>query len=106
MRNDVAPSSQNRPGAERQTAPAFRSVAPLTPLAIVQGYDRIRRQRLVRMMTLGVAGLSLILLPSVFFPTLDGVSLGALLIVLLGSSAAYLLNRYQQVGIAGYFLLG
>lgn len=78
----------------------------MTPLAIVQGYDRIRRQRLVRLMTLGVAGLSLILLPSVFFPSLDGVSLGALLIVLLGSSVAYLLNRFQQVGVAGYFLLG
>lgn len=106
MRQDATSSSQNRPGEERQTGTGIRSAAPLTPLAIVQGYDRIRRQRLVRMMTLGVAGLTLVLLPSVFFPTLDSVSLGALLIVLVGSSVAYLLNRVQQVSAAGYFLLG
>ncbi|HLY32546.1 MAG TPA: hypothetical protein VKQ36_16095 [Ktedonobacterales bacterium] len=79
---------------------------PLAPLDIVKSHDRARRARLVRLMALGVGGISLVLLPSVFIPTLDSISLVALLIVLLGAAASYFANRFQRVGEAGYLLLG
>ena len=106
MRHESPQSNEWPDAAQATSARGALPLAPLTPLAIVQRHDRERRQRLVRLMTLGVGSLTLILLPSVFIPTLDSVSLVALLIVLLGSSVAYILNRYQNVGLAGYFLLG
>src|SRR5271165_7390685 len=90
-------------GPESLFSPAPNS---LSALEIVKGHDRVRRQRLVTIMALGVAGLSLVLLPSVFVPTFDGVSCVALLIALVGSASAYLANRWQQVGVAGSLLLG
>jgi hypothetical protein len=57
------------------------------------------------MLALGVGSLSLILLPSVFLPTFDGISCVALLIALVGSASAYLVNRWQHVTEAGYLLL-
>ena len=78
----------------------------LTPQDVVRSHDRARRQRLVRLLALGVASLSLVLLPSVFLPTFDGVSCVALLIALVGSASAYLANRWQWVGEAGLLLLG
>jgi len=68
-------------------------------------HDRLRRQRLVGLITLGIGGLSAVLLPSAFIPTLDGVSVIALLILLVGSCAAYVVNRLNHVSIAGYLLL-
>jgi hypothetical protein len=78
----------------------------LTPQDIVRSHDRTRRQRLVRILALGVGSLSLILLPSVFLPTFDGISFVALLFALVGSVLAYLFNRWHQVTLAGYLLLG
>lgn len=104
---------------ERQNAPHSISARPTTNprtsaphnaspnlLAIVRGYDHTRRQRLVRLIALGLAGLSAILLPSAFLPELDLVSVIALVIVLLGAVCAYILNRTEHIGSAGYVLLG
>jgi len=60
---------------------------------------------LVGLITLGIGGLSAVLLPSAFIPTLDGVSVIALLILLVGSCAGYVVNRLNHVSIAGYLLL-
>lgn len=78
----------------------------LTAQDIVRSHDRSRRQRLVSILALGVASLSLVLLPSVFLPTFDGISCVALLIALVGSASAYLANRWQRVSEAGLLLLG
>lgn len=92
--------------APASAAIAASAVPLISALAVVQGHDRTRRRRLVTLMALCVAGVSLILLPSVFVPTLDSISLVALLITALSSSAAFALNRTSQVGVASSLLLG
>jgi hypothetical protein len=95
------------PAISPVTPPALITSAPPTDaVTVVRGHDRARRQRLVRLLALGVGGLSLVLLPSVFIPTFDGISCIALLIALAGSLAAYFVNRLGRVGEAGYLLLG
>src|SRR5579875_2166119 len=95
------PQSEARPPVnDKALAVSTNGFAPpKTPLAIVRSHDLARRQRLVRLMALGVSGISLVLLPSVFIPTLDSVSLVALLIVCVGALAAYVINRWQRVGL-------
>jgi hypothetical protein len=78
----------------------------LTPYDIVRSHDRARRQRLVHLLALGIASVSLVLLPSVFLPTFDGVSFVALLFALVGSASGYLVNRWERVSEAGILLLG
>lgn len=76
-----------------------------TPWDVVRGYDRARRQRLVRLITLGVGVVAAVLLPSAFIPTLDTVSVVALIIVIVGSFGGYVVNRLDHVSTAGYLEL-
>ena len=96
------PATGARRGASGQLA-GGRSAA--TPWDVVRGYDRARRQRLVRLITLGVGGVAAVLLPSAFIPTLDTVSVVALVIVIVGSFSGYVVNRLDHVSIAGYLEL-
>ncbi|HEV7125983.1 MAG TPA: hypothetical protein VGN32_00920 [Ktedonobacterales bacterium] len=80
--------------------------APRSPIEVVRGYERARRQRLVRLTALGVAIVSFVLVPSTFFPAVDGVSLVALMLVLAGSLSGYLLNRANRVSAGAYLALG
>ncbi len=99
---DAAPSAASQRGASGQLAGESRAV---TPWDVVRGYDRARRQRLVRLITLGVGGVAAVLLPSAFIPTLDTVSVVALIIVIIGSFGGYVVNRLDHVSVAGYLEL-
>lgn len=78
---------------------------PASPIQVVRSYDRARRERLVRILALGVGILALILVPSALVPVFDGISLVALLIAAVGCAAAYMVNRLHRVGEAAYLLL-
>lgn len=78
---------------------------PANPIEVVRGYDRARRERLVRILAMGVGILALILVPSALVPVFDGISLVALLIAAVGCAGAYFVNRLHRVGEAGYLLL-
>ena len=97
-----SPTTGTRHGASGQLAGGRFAV---TPWDVVRGYDRARRQRLVRLITLGVGGVAAVLLPSAFIPTLDSVSVVALVIVIAGSFSGYVANRLDHVSIAGYLVL-
>jgi hypothetical protein len=69
-------------------------------------YDRRRRHRLVRIVTLGVLVPVVLLLPTTFVPTFDVVSFVALSIALLAVFGSLTLNRFNQTSAGGYVLLG
>jgi hypothetical protein len=67
----------------------------------------VRRSRLVRIVSLGVLIASALLLPGALSP--NGIDIPTLVGVLLafgGAALAYLLSRFNLVGIASYLLLG
>lgn len=103
----------DRPGSpssmSARPAPSLRQPdrpnPPPNALDAVRSYDRARRQRLVRLITIGIGAISAILLPSAFLPVLDLVSVVAISAVLLGSVVGYLINRADHVTLAGYIVL-
>jgi hypothetical protein len=76
-----------------------------SPLDVVLGHERRRRTRLVRIVTIGIFIATVLLIPSTLIPSLDQASLLALSAALLGSAAAYLLNRFGAVSQAGFTLV-
>lgn len=71
----------------------------------IQRHDLERRKRLVRILSLGIMIPVLVLIPSSLFPKFILGSLVALLIVFVGTLAAFLLNRMGLVLAAGYALV-
>lgn len=82
-----------------------RSAAPPTPDEVVQRYNLERRQRLLRILTLGFIGALVLLIPSAFIPSPNVVTVLALGAAFCGTALAYLLNRQNLVGPAGYVFL-
>ena len=94
-------------GSHAMTRAAYPAdfAPPASPIEVVRAYDRARRERLVRILALGVGILALILVPSALVPVFDGISLVALLIAAVGCASAYVVNHLHRVGEAGYLLL-
>ncbi len=101
----------NHPSGSEREAPATRDRATraagqLSPLDVMRSHEMRRRTRLVRIVTIGVMIPVVLLIPSTFFPSLDVASLIALLVGLIGTAVAYLLNRLGFVNAAGLTLVG
>lgn len=79
---------------------------PVTPWEVIQQHELQRRQRLVRILALGIMIPVVLLIPSSLFPKFIPGSLIALTIVFVGTAASFLLNRYHFVSAAGYTLIG
>lgn len=82
-------------------------MATISPQALVRGLERVRRHRLVRLVSLGILVLAVALLPGALSE--DGVdipTLLAILLVLVGAASAYLINRFNRATTASYVLLG
>lgn len=78
---------------------------PVTPWAVIQQHELQRRQRLVRILALGIMVPVVLLIPSSLVPKFIPGSLIALTIVFIGTAASFLLNRYHFVSAAGYTLI-
>ncbi|HKV86184.1 MAG TPA: hypothetical protein VJN88_16645 [Ktedonobacterales bacterium] len=78
---------------------------PTTTWEVIREHERQRRQRLVRILALGVMIPVVLLIPSSLFPKFIPGSLIALTIVFIGTAAAFLLNRLHFVTTAGYSLI-
>lgn len=76
-----------------------------TPWEVIQQHDLQRRQRLVRILSLGIMIPVVLLIPSSLFPKFIPGSLIALTIVFVGTAASFLLNRLHFVTAAGYALI-
>lgn len=82
-------------------------VAPTpSPLEVVREHDLRRRKRLLRILALGVMIPVLLLIPAALIPTLDRVTLVALIIAFVAALAAYGLNEWNKVDWGGFALLG
>lgn len=97
-------------GARAQSADGARAAVPRSaiPAAVweqIRQHDVERRQRLLRILTLGIMVPAILLIPSSLFPKFILGSLVALLIVLSGTVAAYLLNQLHYVAAGGYALV-
>ncbi|WIG61755.1 MAG: hypothetical protein OJF49_004503 [Ktedonobacterales bacterium] len=83
------------------------SVAPTpSPLEVVREHDLRRRKRLLRILALGVMIPVILLIPAALIPTLDRVTLVALIIAFVTALAAYGLNEWNKVDWGGFALLG
>ena len=85
---------------------AMRAGIPVTPWEVIQQHELKRRQRLVRILALGIMIPVVLLIPSSLFPKFIPGSLIALTIVFIGTAISFLLNRYHFVSAAGYTLIG
>src|SRR5690348_5098951 len=94
-------------GAEnvRRGPPPVLAAQP-TPLEVVRSLEMRRRGRLVGIVAIGVTIPILVLIPSTFFPSFDEASFIALVAALVGSVAAYFLNRMGLVTAASMTLVG
>ena len=117
MRNGVR-SRQDRYGSgssDSSGEPASRRAAEggeyagvgiaTTPWEVIQRHELRRRQRLVRILALGIMIPVLVLIPSSLFPKFIPGSLIALTIVFIGTAVSFLLNRFHFVTSAGYALI-
>lgn len=83
-----------------------RAMAMLSPRDVVRALERVRRHRLVQIVSLGVLVPALLLVPGAFsdkgldLPTLIGV-----LAALFGAGLAFVLNRFNLVSTASYVLI-
>lgn len=78
---------------------------PLDPAHVMRETDLRRRRRLLGIISLGVLVATALLIPSALIPALDRVALGALLIALVGTLVAYVLNATGKVNAGGYALI-
>lgn len=76
-----------------------------TPQQVLFDNERRRRQRLVRLLSMGVLIGTGLLIPVALIPTPDMVTLVAVLCAFVGAGVGYLLNRWWFVNSAGYALL-
>lgn len=98
----------NNPGdapATTEFAAPDSSGVLLSPLELLRVHEQRRRGRLLRVISLGVLIPVLILIPTALIPTLDKVSLIALILALIGTLAAFLLNQAKQIGAGSFALL-
>ncbi len=79
--------------------------APLSPLDVLHIHEQRRRRALLRVISIGVLVPVLLLIPTALIPTLDKVTLTALILALIGTLAAFLLNQADQVGAGSFALL-
>lgn len=77
-----------------------------TPQQVLYVNERQRRHRLVRLVSLAILIGTGLLIPTALIPTPDEVTLIAVVIPFVGAAVAYLLNRMQHIGPAGYTVLG
>jgi hypothetical protein len=82
----------------------YRAAQP-TPQQVLQANELLRRSRLVRLVSIGILVAMGLLIPTALVPTLDLVTLGAVLCAFVGAGIGYLLNRMRFVNPAGYVLL-
>lgn len=112
MRSEISRSSRLRTFSVRRDArpPGADDggglyAAPPTPVEVAHRYNLEQRQRLVRILTLGFMGALVLLIPSAFIPSPNIVTVLALVTACVGATGAYLLNRGNLVGPAGYVFL-
>lgn len=84
---------------------AFLMWPPTSPEQVMREADWRRRQRLLRIIALGVIVAVVLLIPTCLIPSLDRVTLGALIIALGGTLLAYTLNQTGRVNAGGYALM-
>lgn len=84
---------------------AFLMQPPTNPEQVMRETDRRRRQRLLRIISLGVMVAVILLIPTCLIPSLNRVMLGALIIALVGTLLAYGLNQTGRVNAGGYALM-
>lgn len=84
---------------------AFLMQPPTSPEQVMRETDRRRRQRLLRIIALGVMVAVVLLIPTCLIPSLDRVTLGALIMALGGTLLAYTLNQTGRVNAGGYALM-
>jgi hypothetical protein len=87
-------------------AGATENVPPATPFAVMRVHEQRRRARLMRILSLGVLGPAILLIPSALIPTLDRVTLLAIGIAIAASVLAFLINQRGGTSAAGFMLLG
>jgi hypothetical protein len=73
---------------------------------VLRQLDLRRRRRLLRIVSLGVMGLAIVLIPGGLIPTVDIFTLIAVCIALVSTVIAYFLNSYYRVIAGGFTLLG
>lgn len=105
----IQASGQPRPERDaRESGPRddpHGAQLPTTAWEVIREHERQRRQRLVRILAIGVMIPVVLLIPSSLFPKFIPGSLIALTIVFVGTAAAFLLNRFHFVTTAGYALI-
>jgi hypothetical protein len=92
-------------GGQRRPSGSRSSAGYIAAWEQIRRHDIERRQRLVHILTLGIMIPSVLLIPSALFPKFILGSLVALLTVLSGTVAAFVLNRMHLVLAAGYALV-
>ncbi len=89
-------------GAYLQARPLAASPSPLQ---VMYGYEGRRRHRLLRIITLGVMVPVALLIPAALIPTLDEVTLIAVIIALVGALLAFALNQAGRISTGGFALM-
>src|SRR5450755_4315212 len=97
-------NQRDTPAAFGYAAPGEPST-PLSPLDVLYVHEQRRRRALLRVISLGVLIPVVILIPTALIPTLDKVTLIALILAFVGTFAAFLLNQVEQVGAGSFALL-
>ena len=108
-RYNPAPNGQQPMGAGQRTLMRNTTgtrATPPTPQQALYANERQRRHRLVRLVSLGILIGTGLLIPTALIPTPDEVTLVAVVFPFVGAAVAYLLNRMQRIGPAGYTVLG
>src|SRR5262249_1528687 len=94
-----------RQGAKPQPAAlAETAQSTASPLEALRDYERHRRRRLLRILSLGVMFPVILLVPAALTPTLDQVTLIALAVALVGAIVAFALNLGGWVTSGGFVL--
>jgi hypothetical protein len=79
---------------------------PVTAGEVARVLDLLRRQRLIRIISLGLMICAVALIPSALLPSFNPATLIAILVVLAGTGGAYLLSRAARIPAAGFAVVG
>lgn len=98
----------NRPqrGVRAEASAGPGGVESFAPLEVLRRHELRRRRRLLRIITLGIMGPLVLLIPAALIPKLDIVTLVAVGIGLAFTLIAYFLNALDRVNAGGFALLG
>lgn len=102
-RSNLASNQRGTSGVSGTGSP-YGAAQP-SPQQVLQANELLRRSRLVRIVSIGILAAMGLLIPTALVPTLDLVTLGAVLCAFVGAGVGYLLNRMRFVNPAGYVLL-